>query len=212
MPGPVTIEQMYNIFPFDNSITKMQLSGAEVQRALRLRRAPLRGPRLRLAGADRRRARPPQLHRVRSTRADRGVHASTRTAPPSRRSARCDTSRTLPDGEHPCAYAACAEHVYIGSTSVVCNSDADCVDTAGNPLPSACGEAEQRTARTLHDARRSSRTSTSSRRATTSRAAAPASASSSATRRSSTRRSSSATRCIDYIRQGKPCGWQIRRR
>jgi 5'-nucleotidase len=30
-PGPVTIEQMFNIFPFDNSITKMQLSGLEVQ-------------------------------------------------------------------------------------------------------------------------------------------------------------------------------------
>ena len=31
VPGPVTIEQMFNIFPFDNSITKMQLSGVEVQ-------------------------------------------------------------------------------------------------------------------------------------------------------------------------------------
>jgi 5'-nucleotidase / UDP-sugar diphosphatase len=31
VPGPVTIEQMFNIFPFDNSITKMQLSGREVQ-------------------------------------------------------------------------------------------------------------------------------------------------------------------------------------
>src|SRR5262249_32416110 len=30
VPGPVTIEQMYNVFPFDNSITKMQLSGVEV--------------------------------------------------------------------------------------------------------------------------------------------------------------------------------------
>ncbi len=31
VPGPVSVEQMYNIFPFDNSITKMQLSGVEVQ-------------------------------------------------------------------------------------------------------------------------------------------------------------------------------------
>jgi 5'-nucleotidase len=31
VPGPVTVEQMFNIFPFDNSITKMQLSGKEVQ-------------------------------------------------------------------------------------------------------------------------------------------------------------------------------------
>jgi len=30
-PGPVTIEEMYNIFPFSNTITKMQLSGSEVQ-------------------------------------------------------------------------------------------------------------------------------------------------------------------------------------
>lgn len=31
VPGPVTVEQMFNIFPFDNSITKMQLSGVEMQ-------------------------------------------------------------------------------------------------------------------------------------------------------------------------------------
>ena len=31
VPGAVTVEQMYNIFPFDNSISKMQLSGKEVQ-------------------------------------------------------------------------------------------------------------------------------------------------------------------------------------
>jgi 5'-nucleotidase/UDP-sugar diphosphatase len=31
VPGPVTVEEMYNIFPFDNAITKMQLSGVEVQ-------------------------------------------------------------------------------------------------------------------------------------------------------------------------------------
>jgi 5'-nucleotidase len=31
VPGAVTAEQMFNIFPFDNSITKMQLSGVEVQ-------------------------------------------------------------------------------------------------------------------------------------------------------------------------------------
>ncbi|MFO0616569.1 MAG: bifunctional metallophosphatase/5'-nucleotidase [Polyangiaceae bacterium] len=31
VPGPVTVEQMFNIFPFDNSISKMQLSGVELQ-------------------------------------------------------------------------------------------------------------------------------------------------------------------------------------
>lgn len=32
--GPLTIEQMYNVFPFENSITVMYLSGAEVQDTL----------------------------------------------------------------------------------------------------------------------------------------------------------------------------------
>src|SRR5205814_1469413 len=31
IPGPVSLEQMSNIFPFDNSISQMQLSGLEVQ-------------------------------------------------------------------------------------------------------------------------------------------------------------------------------------
>jgi 5'-nucleotidase len=31
VPGPVNVEEMYNIFPFDNTISKMQLSGTEVQ-------------------------------------------------------------------------------------------------------------------------------------------------------------------------------------
>ncbi len=31
IPGPVTIDEMFNIFPFNNTITKMQLSGTEVQ-------------------------------------------------------------------------------------------------------------------------------------------------------------------------------------
>jgi 5'-nucleotidase/UDP-sugar diphosphatase len=30
-PGPVTIEEMFNIFPFNNAITKMELSGLEVE-------------------------------------------------------------------------------------------------------------------------------------------------------------------------------------
>ncbi len=31
VPGPITVEQMYNVFPFDNSISKTQLSGVEIQ-------------------------------------------------------------------------------------------------------------------------------------------------------------------------------------
>ncbi|HUH01713.1 MAG TPA: bifunctional UDP-sugar hydrolase/5'-nucleotidase [Kofleriaceae bacterium] len=33
-PGPLTIEQMFNVFPFENSITVMYLSGSEVQETL----------------------------------------------------------------------------------------------------------------------------------------------------------------------------------
>ncbi len=33
-PGPLTIEQMYNVFPFENSITVMYLSGSEIQETL----------------------------------------------------------------------------------------------------------------------------------------------------------------------------------
>jgi len=33
-PGPLTIEQMFNVFPFENSITVMYLSGTEVQEML----------------------------------------------------------------------------------------------------------------------------------------------------------------------------------
>jgi 2',3'-cyclic-nucleotide 2'-phosphodiesterase (5'-nucleotidase family) len=32
--GPLTLEQMYNVFPFENSITVMQLSGVEIQETL----------------------------------------------------------------------------------------------------------------------------------------------------------------------------------
>lgn len=43
--GPLTIEQMYNVFPFENSITVMYLSGAEVQEMLDFvaRRSSTRG-------------------------------------------------------------------------------------------------------------------------------------------------------------------------
>jgi len=33
-PGPLTVEQMYNVFPFENSITVMYLSGLEIQETL----------------------------------------------------------------------------------------------------------------------------------------------------------------------------------
>ena len=54
-PGPITTEQMFNIFPFDNSITKMQLSGLEVQQLFDFaaRRSASRGcaSQIQIAGA-----------------------------------------------------------------------------------------------------------------------------------------------------------------
>ncbi len=32
VPGPISIEQLYNIFPFDNSVARMNVSGVEVQK------------------------------------------------------------------------------------------------------------------------------------------------------------------------------------
>jgi 5'-nucleotidase/UDP-sugar diphosphatase len=55
VPGPVSVEQMFNIFPFDNSISKMQLSGIEVQQMMNFvaRRSTGRGcmSQIQIAGA-----------------------------------------------------------------------------------------------------------------------------------------------------------------
>ena len=127
LPGPVSVEQVYNIFPFDNSITKMQLSGKEVQDLFNFvaRRSAGRGcsTQVQLAGA-----------RVRIN--CKGCERE-EARPLCTRDEDCGEAR---DGEESgcdtkigrCRLSACAEHVYIGSLSnsdgspKTCKADADC--------------------------------------------------------------------------------------
>lgn len=132
LPGPITVEQMYNIFPFDNSITKMQLSGVEVLEMFDFiarrsssracaSQAQIAGARvvINCSGCDRTTGRPTC-----------DVDADC----PAQRAGDCDQNT------HVCKLAACAENVYIGFSNTKCQSDADCKDSSGNPLRGACSK------------------------------------------------------------------------
>lgn len=159
-PGPVTIEQMFNIFPFDNSITKMQLSGTEVQELFDFtaRRGARRGcsSQIQIAGAR---------VRLNCSGCDRVAIACTEDSEciAAGRDA-CDTQtnrcivRCAAGTEATCALRlkgsicnlekseceidSCAEQVYIGTTGKVCTSDAECSDDPAKPLPGSCQKAE----------------------------------------------------------------------
>ena len=102
VPGPVTVEQMFNIFPFDNSISKMQLSGVEVQDLFNFaaRRSSGRGcvSQIQIAGA-------------------RVVMDCSKVA-----ADQADLEAPRP-GE--------ATHIYIGASTKTCTSDKDCGDQFG---------------------------------------------------------------------------------
>ncbi len=49
--GPLNLEQMYNVFPFDNTITTMELSGDETQQMMDFVASVSATARLPLAGA-----------------------------------------------------------------------------------------------------------------------------------------------------------------
>ena len=122
-PGPVTIEQMYNIFPFDNSITKMQLSGVEVQQLMDFsaRRAAGRGctSQIQIAGA-----------RVRLN----CTTCSSITDIPCAIDQDCISINGKCDqGKKLCQASSCGEAVFIGHTQVHCAADADCV-VPGTPV------------------------------------------------------------------------------
>jgi 5'-nucleotidase len=114
-PGPVTIEQMYNIFPFDNSITKMQLSGLEVQQLMDFaaRRSAGRGcsSQIQIAGA-----------RVRLN----CTTCPSETDIPCTIDNDCASVNGKCDENKLCQATACADQVYIGHTQTRCNTDADC--------------------------------------------------------------------------------------
>ncbi len=116
VPGPVTVEQMFNIFPFDNSITKMQLSGTEVQDMFDFvaRRSASRGcaTQVQLAGA-------------RIVLNCKGCN--TQEGKPCSNNDECE-SNECDFNQGKCVIKACAEHIYIGSTTKPCASDADCAN------------------------------------------------------------------------------------
>ena len=102
VPGPVTVEQMYNIFPFDNSISKMQLSGVEVEEMFDFvaRRSAGRGctSQIQIAGA--------------------------------RIVMNCKDKRPLPPGVEPQKNPGYAQNIYIGVRT--CEADANCSGVAGS--------------------------------------------------------------------------------
>ncbi len=154
-PGPITIEQMFNIFPFDNSITKMQLSGSEVQEMFDFsaRRTANRGctSQVQIAGA-----------RVRFNCAgcDRVNLACTtdeqcQAATPRRDSCdtvvkRCvvncntddDCSKSIgglcDPAKKQCIVNACAEQVFIGHRDTPCLVNKDC-NAPGDDRPGIPG-------------------------------------------------------------------------
>jgi 5'-nucleotidase / UDP-sugar diphosphatase len=141
-PGPITIEQMYNIFPFDNSITKMQISGLEVQQLFDYvaRRSASRGcvSQAQIAGARVR------LNCAGCARKDHVFGCSVDSDCPTGTPSACDTATQGPAGSvflHTCAPQPCAEEVYIGQTGKACDADAECVDADGTQHAGQCFKA-----------------------------------------------------------------------
>jgi 5'-nucleotidase len=143
IPGPVTIDEMYNIFPFNNTITKMQLSGTEVQEMFDfiagrsqgrgcVSQAQIAGARVTLncGGCSRAGANNVCQHD------DECIGGTPGTCVDS-------TGAACLDGEScTCQVAACAEQIFIGHLSncgpknpnCVCKADGDCPDK----LPGQC--------------------------------------------------------------------------
>jgi 5'-nucleotidase len=104
--GPVTLEQLYNTFPFDNSITKMQLSGIEVQELFNFsaRRSASRGctSQVQIAGA-------------RVVYDCTGQSCQTPfTGRPCARDEECGEGDRCDEGAGACRARACATDIYVG--------------------------------------------------------------------------------------------------
>lgn len=136
IPGPVTVEEMYNIFPFNNTITKMQLSGTEVQEMFDfiagrsqgrgcVSQAQIAGARVTLncGGCARAGANGPCEH-------DDQCIGGTPGACVDKSGAECAPGATCT-----CNVTACAEQIYVGHLSGCpgdsncgCSKDSDCPD------------------------------------------------------------------------------------
>ncbi len=130
LPGPVSVEELYNIFPFDNTITKMQLSGHELEQVFDFmaRRASQRGctAQVQMAGA---RAR---FNCTGCNRPGSAVACDRDSDCPQNHPGSCDAAK------HQCIITACAEQIYIGHGSKECVSDLDCKAPDGPALPGSC--------------------------------------------------------------------------
>jgi 5'-nucleotidase len=205
LPGPVTIDEAYDIFPFDNTITTMYLSGAEVFQMYDFvaRRSASRGcvSQAQIAGSR---------IRVNCTGCNRtdpiAECQQDSDCPAVETLGTCNTAVTLGDGEHPCNYAACAEQIYIGSSAVQCDSDADCLDSAGNPMPAACSKQNNGQKGTCMTPVQL----TNVYQLATSNYLAGGGSGFRVLQRNTTQINSGINQrdaMLDYIRQGKPCGW-----
>ena len=150
-PGPVAISDLYNIFPFDNTTTKMELSGTEVRelfdfvaRNTAARScssvAQIAGARVRLncSGCD------PNL------RPDTGGPCMSDSDCTSGAAGACNLPSNAPGAMGTCQVTPCAEEIYIGQVTdqngntKSCSSDADCCPAGQTPAgcmlttPGAC--------------------------------------------------------------------------
>jgi 5'-nucleotidase len=142
IPGPVTIDEMYNIFPFNNTITKMQLSGTEVQAMFDFvaGRSQLRGcvSQAQIAGAR------VTLNCGGCTRpgANNPCHYDDECIGGTPGTCVDATGNTcIPGATCTCQVTACAEQIFIGhlancpnNASCACTTDSDCPDK----LPGQC--------------------------------------------------------------------------
>lgn len=123
VPGPVTIAEMFDIFPFDNSITKMQLSGTEVQEMFDFvaRRSAGRGcvSQAQIAGAR--------------VVLDCNGCSTVKSTPQCKTDTECPSHNCNQVTGH-CVPQPCAEHIYIGASDKPCSTDLDC----GKNMQNSC--------------------------------------------------------------------------
>lgn len=197
-PGPVSLESMYNLFPFDNSISKMNLSGQEVvdmfdfvARRSSLRgcasQAQIAGARVRLNCSGCNRPNAGDLCRQDSDCPGDNVSAG-----------KCDLDRGR------CHLGACAEQVYIGHSDVTCTTDNDCATADGTVLVGSCDKDGAKRCMTPVQP-------TNLYELATSNYLAAGGSGYRVLQRNTTQFDTKIQQrdaLIDFIRQGKPCGWK----
>jgi 5'-nucleotidase len=228
-PGPITVEQLYNVFPFDNSISKMQLSGQEVQELFDFsaRRTAGRGctSQIQIAGA-RVRFNCAGCDRINLTCAS---DAECQNATPRRDACDLSTHRctvhcdadtdctqsiggTCDPAKKVCVVNACAEQVYIGHRETVCKVDRDCnaAGDSGPGLPGICDKTAHAKGHESEGLCSSLIGDTNLYELATSNYLAGGGSGFRVLQRNTTQVDTKVQQrdaLIDYLRQGKPCGF-----